>query len=337
MLSSRRYQVLRALVQEYISTGQPVSSRHLVARYGLNCSSATVRNDLSMLESSGHVHQPHVSSGRVPTDLGYRAFVDGILQSESASAYDGSSAWKVERTTRGVGGDDMIRRTSATLAHLTHYVAVILSPTLGFTRVLKVDLVEIAYRRLLLILITDSGRVVSRDLELFDDPAPEFMQSARRFLNETICGRCLHEVRTLKSSVAMSGMRNHLIDRVVDEIMAIADDADCNRVHHIGVSELAQLPDFAESFRLGPLLNLLEDSLAMLNTLSEAMSDKGLTVRIGSENTRRELGVMSVVMTTYGPTQSDGVVGVIGPTRMDYQRTIAAVRSAAHRLTAMVG
>lgn len=338
MLPDRRRQVLKALVQEYISTGQPVGSKHLVDRYGLTCSSATVRNELGALEESGYVFQPHISAGRVPTDAGYRAYVDGLLEIGDAPSAVGGEELPHRYLDLANEVDDLMRQTSTALANFTHYVSVVMAPTISLSRIRHIDLVLLAPRRALVVLITGSGQVVNRQVELAEEVIPERLAEVERSLNAALDGKRACDVRPVWTAVSSGpGADARLIGSTIEEIVACLDEADRDRVHHQGVPELAALPEFAESARLRPLLGLLEDGLAMLETLSEVMRTNGLTVRIGSENTRSELGEMSLVVTGYGAGSGDGVVGVIGPTRMDYGRTISAVRTVADGLSGALG
>ncbi len=349
MLNARRKLVLKALVEEYIRSGEPVGSRVLVERHGISCSPATVRNELAALEESGHVFQPHVSSGRVPTDAGYRAFVDGLLESgEPLPALDADTL-PVDHLDLASEVDDLMRRTSTVLAHLTHYVAVVLAPTVSLARIRRIDLVPMGPSRALVVLITSTGQVVNRHIDLAEQISPDRLAEIERALNAAFGDKHASEVRALRGALesealdrsgsARASARGEATpDRsalaaVLDEILDCLNEADRDRLYHVGVPELLELPEFAESARLRPLLGLLEDGFAMLETLSDFVRTGGLTVRIGSENTRRELGEMSVVMTNYSSSDANGVVGVIGPTRMDYPRTIAAVRRTADGLT----
>ncbi len=333
MLPERRGLILKALVEEYIHSGQPVGSRSIVENFRLGCSSATVRSELAALEESGHVYQPHVSSGRIPTDAGYRAFVDGLFDSgESLPAPD---AEEMQRRYDELAGevDDLLHETSNVLSHLTHYVAVVLAPTISVARIRKIDLLVMGPRRALIVLITESGQVVNRHVELAGDTPPERVSEVERALNASLDGKHVADVRPLRDALDSCDPRDALVAVVLDGIIECLEEAGRDRLQHGGVPELLALPEFADSTRLRPLLGLLEDGLAMLDTLSEAMHTGAMAVRIGSENTRTELGHMSLVASSYGPGTADGVVGVIGPTRMNYPRTIAAVRCVADGLS----
>lgn len=337
MLSERRRRVLQALIEEYTATGVPVGSKSLVERYRLECSPATVRSELAALEETGYLQQPHVSAGRIPTDQGYREFVDELLQ--EADALRALEAEEIRTRYLEVAGelDDLMRQTSAMLSHLTHYVAVVLAPAIGLARIKRVSLVPVTPERGVLVLITESGQVVDRSIELPRDTSAERLAAVERTLNAALAGRQAAELRQLKDAFAATGELDSVAPQVVGELIACLEEADRDRLYHVGVPELLALPEFAEAQRVRPLIGLLEDGLAMLDTLSEAMQVRGITVRIGSENRRRELDSMSLVATRYGAGDADGIVGVIGPTRMNYPRTIAAVKCAADGLSEALG
>lgn len=337
MLSERRRRVLKALVEEYIASGQPVGSKLLVDCYHLGCSPATVRSELAALEETGYVYQPHVSSGRVPTDTGYRAFVDELLET-GKPAPDGE-ALPVRRSYLELAGeiDDLIRQTSVALSHLTHYVAVVMAPTLNLSRIRRVDLVSMGARRALLVVITESGQVVNRHVALSEEATPERLAEVERALNASLSDKQAVEVRPLRRAMDTGRAEHALLAEIIGQVLECLEEADRDRLYHVGVPELLALPEFSDTSMVRPLLTVLEDGLVMLETLSEVMRDGGLTVRIGSENSARELGHMSLVATKYGSENADGIVGVIGPTRMDYSRSIAAVHSAAEELSEALG
>ncbi len=342
MLNDRRRRVLKALVEEYISSATPVGSKTLVARYELGCSPATVRNELSILEETGYVRQPHVSAGRIPTDSGYRNFVDELLEHE---------AGEIDRDIAGaalhyaVEVDDLMRETSAALTRLTSCLAVTVAPSVTTSRVKRIDLLSMSSRRALFVLITESGQVVNRSIELSDDTLPERLSEIERALNAALVGKRASEIRPLRDALESSealkaGERataDGVVGRVVDEILDALAETDRDRLYHVGVPALLAQPEFHDAERARPLIEFLEDGLALLEALSDVLGHHGLVVRIGHENRAAELGNVSLVATNYGTSSADGVVGVIGPTRMDYNRAITAVRSVADGLEDALG
>lgn len=338
MLNERRRRVLKALVEEYIESATPVGSKTLVSRYDLRCSPATVRAELSILEETGFVTQPHVSAGRIPTDTGYRSFVDELLergQMDSASAVSGHRPHAVEV-------DELMRETSAALTQFTNCLAVTVAPKITTARVKRVDLLSMTPRRAIFVLITESGQVVNRSIELVSEATPERLAEVESALNDALVGKVATEIRHLRTSLesghaAERRSDDGIVTRVIDEILDALKEADRDRLYHVGVPALLAQPEFHDAERLRPLIEFLEDGIAVLEALSDVLSQSGLMIRIGHENRRAELGNVSLVATNYGVGDADGVVGVIGPTRMDYNRAISAVRSAADGLEDALG
>lgn len=330
MLNERRGRVLRALVEEYIASAQPVGSKTLVERYELGCSPATVRNELAILEETGYVVQPHVSAGRLPTDTGYRDFVDRLLSSS------GDVELVPAPIPRASEVDELMRETSALLTRLTDSLAIVLAPKVTLARVKRVDLVAMGSRRVLFVLITDSGQVLNRHIELSEDVSSDTVAETERALNAMLVGKVASDIRKMDMESSRSEETTVAVllsSRVVGEIVDALEEADRNRLYHVGVHALLAHPEFHDSERALPLLECVEDGLSMLEALSDALRNRRLTVRIGGENGRAELGGVSIIATNYGCGTSDGVIGVVGPTRMDYQRAIAAVRAVADGLS----
>lgn len=333
MLNERRRRVLKALVEEYISSAQPVGSKTLVDRYELGCSPATVRNELSILEETGFVVQPHVSAGRLPTDSGYRDFVDRLLEASAMTETQPAHLGHAHEV------DELMRETSALLTQLTDSMAVVLAPSVSLARVKRIDLLSMSGVRALFVLITESGQVLNRHIELAEVTSPEKLSKAERALNAALDGKRADEIRPLRDAlepVAATGEASGadaLMARVIDEILDALEEADRDRLYHVGVPALLAQPEFHDADRARPLIECIEDGLTLLEALSDALSSPGVIVRIGHENRRVELGSVSIVATSYGSGSSDGVVGIIGPTRMDYERAITSVRTVADGLS----
>ncbi len=335
MLNERRRRVLQALVNQYIESAQPVASKALVERYDLGCSPATVRNELAILEETGFVFQPHISAGRVPTDSGYRTFVDDILAGQWVDTDDESV--RADLLAHASEVDELLRETSALLTHLTDYAAVVVAPTVSLARIKRVDLLSMAPRRALFVLITESGRVINRSIELAEDSSPERLAEVERALNASLIGKRAADIRPLRSALEGEQPTSALLGQVLDEILDSLDEADRDRLYSGGVRALLGQPEFHDAERVRPVIAALEEGISMLDALSDALAAPGVTVRIGHENMREGLSGVSIVATNYGAGHTDGVLGVVGPTRMDYQRAIDAVRSVAKGVSEALG
>ena len=334
MLSERRHAVLSALIDEYVSSAHPVPSKVLVERYGLGCSPATVRNDLAALEETGYVYQPHVSAGRVPTDVGYREYVD-TLASESRGTYTPSEADSIRRfyATHELEVGDLMRQTASLLAAMTGYVSVVVAPAVRRSRIKRVSLVSMGERQVLLVVITDSGQVAKRFVDVNQHLTDDQLRDLEGFLSRNLDDHVAEEAEVLERELlrAPSSFRAAAAT-LIREIVDCMEEADDERLVHGGAAGLLKLPEFADSQRATPLLGMLEDGLSMLRTLTEIGGPGGTVVRIGRENAREELAGASVVATDYGDHDSAGFVAVIGPTRMDYGRAMAVTRCVAGEL-----
>lgn len=339
MLSDRRRTVLQALVNEYVRSAQPVGSKQLVDRYDLGVSSATVRNELAVLEESGYAFQPHISAGRVPTDSGYRAFVDAMLKSGGTEGLTPAEVEAIHGQYVALEHEmnEAMRETSALLSRLTSFVAVVIAPTLCHARIARVNLVWLAESRAVVVVVTDSGQVADRTVDLVETVSAEQLAAVERVLNGAFDGKMGEEVRDARTAVE-SGLPLpvRVVAQIVDEVLDCLLEADADRVVTGGVSTLLSQPEFADPRLVSPLVALLEDGLATLQVLTGLMQAGDVVVRIGQENPVG-LDRLSVVAAHYGTGDREGVVGVIGPTRMDYARSVSAVRTVADGLTEALG
>ena len=350
MLNERRHQILRAVVEEYIASAQPVGSRPVVERYHLNCSPATVRSELSALEEFGHLAQPHTSAGRIPTDLGYRSVVDGYLsalegRSGSPAVIASGSASAVDPSIgRATELSELLGAAANTLARHTHSLGIAIGPSIVAATVVRVDLLSLAPRRALFVLITDTGQVLNRHVDVPAETTPEELAAIERSLNASLSQKKAGDIARVRAALseqvhaAGDGAQRTML-AVIDEVLDALREADSHRLKHRGVGSLMAQPEFTGSERLAPLVDLLDDGLRVLEVLADDAPSLGssdgrgaISVRIGSENPHDGLGEVSIVVSPFFHGDSRGVVGVIGPTRMDYRRAIGAVRTTAERI-----
>jgi len=326
----RRLAVLRAIVEDYVQTREPVGSKALVDRHSLGVSPATIRNDMAALEEEGLIAQPHTSAGRIPTDKGYRLFVDRLSTVKPLSAPEKKAIATL--LDGAVDLDDVVDRTVRLLAQLTHQVAVVQYPSLTRSTVRHVELVPLGHGRLLVVLITNTGRVEQRFVDVGRDPVESTLTELRGRLNSVVAGRRLTEVRPLVADLPAAfpvedrGLVRFVLD-ALDDTLAVDRE---ERLVLAGTANLARSgTDFAGS--IGPVLEALEEQVVLLKLLTEMAADTGgIGVRIGHEHQHAGLTETAVVASGYG---GEGEVvarlGVLGPTRMDYPTTIAAVRAVA--------
>ena len=334
MNEDRRLRVLRAIVQDYVQTSEPVGSKALLERHQLGVSAATVRNDMAALEDEGLIAAPHTSAGRVPTDAGYRLFVDRL------SAVKPMSSAEQRAIAHFLEGaldlDDIVDRTVRLLSSLTHQVAVVQYPSLARSCVRHIELVPLGGERVLVVLITTTGRVEQRVVDVGRDLSStvgeDTLATLRTELNRATAGRTLAEA-SAELAAAPEQLEPGLRDLVRAVGTALQDSFVEEREERVvlaGTANLARVgPDFTTS--LGPVLEALEEHVVLLKLLGTAAEQgEQVAVRIGHENPYAGLQTTSMVATGYG-AGSDLVagLGVLGPTRMDYPTTMAAVRTVA--------
>jgi heat-inducible transcriptional repressor len=321
-MDDRKLEVLRAIVTDYVSSQEPVGSKTLVDKHDLGVSPATVRNDMAALEDEGYITQPHTSAGRIPTDKGYRLFVDRLGSVKPLSAAEQRA---IQTFLSGaLDLDDILLRTVRLLAQATQQVAIVQYPTLSHSTVRHVELVSLSSTRVLVVLITSTGRVEQRSLEV-----PELDETClaelRTRLNAAAAGRTPVEAGSGLSAVldALPEASLPLARSVVATLLEMLSSETSSRMVIGGMPNLTRYGGDPSSMK--PVLEALEEQVVLLTLLGEATAD-AVTVRIGHENPFKELQTTSVVASGYG---SRATLGVVGPTRMDYPSTMASVRAVA--------
>jgi heat-inducible transcriptional repressor len=325
MLDDRKLAVLRAIVTDYVRSHEPVGSRTIVERYHLDVSSATIRNDMAILEEEGYITQPHTSAGRIPTDKGYRFFVDRLSSIKPLSAAERRAITAF--LSGAVDIDDIVVRTVRLLAQVTTQVAIMQYPTMTTAVICRVDVVPLHDSRGLLIVVNSLGKVSQRSVNL-GATTEETLSLLRQRLNETLDGlgpRRAAEVLADFTAVVAPDVRGIAAQLVAGILDILAADHP-SRIAVAGINNLSQFSDeFETSIR--PVLDTLEEQVVLLKLLGESTAD--VTVRIGQENEHANLAAASVVASGYGVDETWAGLGVVGPTRMDYPSTMASVRAVA--------
>lgn len=334
VLSDRRQRVLSALIEEYVARALPVGSRTLTERYQLGVSPATVRNELSVLEDGGYITQPHTSAGRIPTDFGYRAFVDNLLESDLAGSDDRYLPVMDQLRRNASELDALLEQTSSALTRLTDCLSIVLAPSVLNLHIKQLSLISLSPYRALVVLVTEDGQVFNRQMEFAEEVASDDLARVQRFLGEVMGGKSLQEIEDGLGEGMVEAFLDPLVRMALDEVLSCLQEGDASRTHRLGVSSLLSKPEFSQSQALLPVMQVLEDDTVLLQILDDA-ARKGAgapSVRIGRENDAAALAGVSVVASRYGRGASAGVVAVVGPTRMDYSKVIQAVRIASAAL-----
>jgi len=333
----RRLAVLRAIVQDYVRTSEPVGSRSLVERHQFGVSAATVRNDMALLEEEGLIHAPHTSAGRVPTDAGYRLFVNRLSAIKPMSPAERAA---IARFLDGaVDLDDVVDRTVRLLSSLTHQVAVVQYPSLSRSTVRHIELVTMGASRLMVILIANTGRVEQRVIAAPSRPEAAAAELLGRIRSEVLTeavGRSFPDASARLESLPerFEPHDRDLVRAVVGCLDEVLHEEREERVVLAGTGNLARFGgDFPRT--IAPVLEALEEHVVLLKLFGQLGESSGrpadaLAVTIGHENHHEGLAATSVISSGYGSGQElVGGLGVLGPTRMDYPSTMAAVRAVA--------
>ena len=338
MIPDRSLEVLRAIVQDDVASKEPVGSKALVERHAFGVSAATIRNDMAILEDEELIVAPHTSSGRVPTDKGYRMFVDQLAEVKPLSAAERQAIESFLSDAADL--DDILGRTVKLLSQLTHQVAMVQYPSLGRAAVRHIELIPVTESRLLVILITDSGRVQQHVVDLHQEVDADFIAEVRARLNAAVAGHQLTAVtEKLKSLVSeVAPQFQQAVRSLVNALVDLVDEHRQEKLLLAGTSNLVKREqDFPGS--ISPVLEAIEEQVVLLRLMSELQVEHhGVGLRIGRENNLEELSATSLVVSGYENQGSDlAKLGVIGPTRMDYSSNIAAVRAVARYLSKALG
>jgi heat-inducible transcriptional repressor len=330
MLDDRKATILRAVVTEYIETAQPVGSGHVARAEDVNVSSATVRNDMAALEAEGYLAQPHTSAGRVPTEKGYRFFVDqlggpgrlGATETQQVRAFFARAHGELEQ---------MLADTSRLLSGLTSYAAVVVGPPHEVATVRSVQLVSLAPRVALIVAVLSNGAIEKHAVDLADDADELTVNAAGARLAGLMVGHPLSVAAGLATD-GPEGSETDPVERVLTAAVAAlqGEHRHDDQVFIGGTSEMVAGFDAIDT--VSEILRILEQQLVVVSLLEDVL-DRGLSVAIGTETGNQALADCSVVVAPYTVDgESAGTIGVLGPTRMHYDQALSAVAVVANRL-----
>lgn len=334
MIPERSLEVLRAIVQDFISSNQPVGSKSLLDRHPLGVSAATIRNDMALLEEEELIAAPHTSSGRIPTEKGYRLFVDQLSDIKTLSAAERSAIESFMNSANDL--DEIVDRTARSLSQLTNTLALVQYPSLGRSAVRHIELIPLSGSRLLLMLITDSGRIQQLQVDTEDEVADDLIQEVRGRLNGMLAGIQLSQVegRLGELEEEFSPERRPFVGTIIQTLQSLVE---ANRQEKLVISGAANLVRRDEDFsgELSKVLEAIEEQVVLLRLIDELHADQhGVGLRIGSELGVAGLNHASLVVTGYENRGTEvAKLGVLGPTRMDYSQNIASVRAVARYLS----
>jgi heat-inducible transcriptional repressor len=332
-LTERQEHILAFVVQEYVENAQPVGSETL-RRRGLGVSSATIRNELAALEDLGYLTHPHTSAGRIPTEKGYRYFVESLMDEfELPPVEQRMISHQFHQVTLDI--DQWMRLSAAVLAHAAHSAALVTAPQSTRCRFKHVQLVSINEQVALLVLVLQEGTIKQQMLALAEPVAQEELTHTSNRLNDHFAGLNIDQIRS--TVLPLSEFEGGVV-RVVIDLMRQIDSRSSHDVYRDGIMDILRQPEFSAIDRMQALLEMLEQRTTLETMLTELAPERGVHVVIGGESQYDAMSDYSMVLSRYGlPGEASGVVGVLGPVRMHYPRTIGVVRYVASLLDDLMG
>jgi heat-inducible transcriptional repressor len=336
MLSERQQMLLQRVVEGHVEIGQPVGSKWLSQRDDVRWSPSTIRYELATLEELGYLNHPHTSAGRVPTDAGYRQYVDSVLRESPLPAP--SRRFDLELSSMRREVDEAMRVTTSTLSQVTDLLAAVSAPPLHTATIKHVEVLLLQPQIALVVVITSTGAVTKRAFT-FDQPVDAGLADwAASYLNERLAGTDLGAL-TLRSrlvSPELSRREQTFLEAVAPAFSGLADTVE-DTLYVDGAARLLEGKGFDDISAMNDVIRALEHRVTLLSVLRSALNEHTVYLRIGAENSEPELRSASVVAANYGfGHRTLGAVSVIGPVRMDYRRAIRSVRSAARALSEFV-
>lgn len=340
-LSDRSRRVLATLVREYIETGEPVASQALVNRGGFGLSSATIRNVLSLLEEHGYVQQPHTSAGRIPTDLGYRCFVDMLRQSPRTLKTASSVGAQLRQQVAGLSGiEPVLALVPRVLAEASHHVAFAMAPAAAACAFEQIDFLSLGNRRVLIVVVATGGQENHKVIDIDEDVSVAELAQAANYLNAEFAGKPLAEVRV--AIVERLSQDRVLYDKLMARALRLAQSsfAQVRDPKPLFVEGAFSLLDEAATphsgitlAALSALVRMIEERHRLVRLLTQYIDGPGLTVVIGAEHSEPNFRHFSLVASTYTDGHGTGTIGVIGPMRMHYSRAMSMVDGVARAVS----
>ena len=338
-ITERQRQILAIIVEEYVATARPVASEHIVGRYELNVSSATVRNEMVELEKAGLITHPHTSAGRVPTDRGYRYFVENLM---TPTALTLGEQRKIRHQFHQIemDADEWVRLATSVLARSVHNVALATAPRSTAVRLKHFELLSIADRRILVVLVGHDGTVTQQMLMLDESWTQEQISALSAKLNAALNDHTGAEIEAWGNDEAnlqpLPALAREVLPALV-RILARLERPDTSHIYREGLSHMLEQPEFHQPERVQQLLELFEHDGAWSSLIASVLGQEGVQVVIGEEWHKGGISSFSVVLARYGvENQMAGVLGVIGPMRMAYGRSVSTVQYMSQLLSDML-
>ncbi len=329
-LSERKKRILKAIVDAHIVDGEPVGSKYIMQDEHLNCSSATIRNEMAELEAMGYLEQPHTSSGRVPSELGYRFYVDSLIESYAMTTREITEINKLLRS-KMTELDQILLAASKLAGNLTNYTSFVIKPRANSVRIKRFDVIFVDRHSLLLIMISEQGTVLTKRLSLEAGVSEAAANELAMALNDHIAGLSADEI-TLPIIVELEnsmGEWSGIVNPIIKIIYESMNELDGGDLKVSGMDRLLQYPEYSNKEQLRELLGILENKEEVLELVSDS-DGEGVSVVIGSESSVKVMNNSAIVFKPVVRNgKTIGAIGILGPRRMDYAKVVATIEGLA--------
>lgn len=332
-LNDRKIQILQAIINDYIETAEPVGSRTIAKKYNLGISSATIRNEMSDLEDMGFILQPHASAGRIPSDLGYRLYVDHLMQKKELGQEEQRYLQNI--ITRNVGQIDyLLEETAKALSALTNYTTIISEPVSQTTKIKQIRLLPLDHSSVLLVIATEDNFIKNHVIKMGIAPDDEKVFLMGKCLHEALQGYTLHDIDDSVINRLQTVLYEYqeILPHILNAIANTMKAAEKVQVHMSGTKNILAFPEFSDIQKAKSLFQTLEEK-DVLVTLLEGSKTEEMQILIGSENSVQSMQDCSVITATYKMGDNTrGTIGIVGPTRMDYSQVVSVLNGMVHNM-----
>ena len=331
MLNDRKKQILQAVIEEYINTAEPVSSGTLVEKYGLDFSSATIRNEMADLEKEGYLEKPHTSAGRIPSVKGYRFYVDELLNDENISL-DEIQYIKTQLETKVNEMEDLTKITTNTISDITHYATVAIGPNSNNNLIKDIKFILLGERMLMAVILTENGAIKETIIKYDEDINQNQVDGLNYTFNNKLRGKPLEKIDKPMEEYILSTMSDqvNVIKPIIGQLNKAIEESD--KIYLKGANNVFDFPEFEKIDTAKNFLSILDTKEQMLEVLNSGFA-KDINVYIGEENEKEELKDLSIVTFKHTVAGKDlGTIGIIGPKRMNYSKVISIMKYISKRL-----
>jgi len=326
-LDERKKLILGSIIKDYVETAEPVGSRAVVKKHDLKFSAATVRNEMADLEEMGYLEQPHTSAGRIPSEMGFRYYVDWMMEKEHLDEKEAETLQRILQSG-SQEWNELAQHISSFLAQVTNYTSFVIVPAVRLSDFRYLQLVPVDQNKALVLVVTDPGMIMHRKIEVPDDINAEELDQIGRVFTQMLGGKKPGEIKRSTLSQLRDSLRQRrkLIDRILESIDNLLDNSTSERVVVSGALNILNEPEFKDIEKIRRVLAILDEADRLRHILPDSTGDE-VDIRIGKENLADDIKEMSLVFSGYKTFGEMGKIGVIGPVRMEYWKAAGSVES----------